>query len=196
MQGIDKIIEKIISDAKADAKQTEAQTIKQIDEMRTAHEKQTKKQIDELKKEFAVKESLLESRAKTMADLEARRNLLAIKRELVEASFVEASKKLTVLDPKEYLGFIEKLIRNLDDKRGEIIVGTGEKSITQSFIDSINEKTDSAYKLAPETGNFEGGFVLRNGKVETNCTLSMLVAQAKRNLEQKVASILFDESGA
>jgi V/A-type H+-transporting ATPase subunit E len=196
MQGIDTIIEKIISDAKADARQTEAQTRKQIDEARQKHEAQTQKQIDGLSHEFAEKRAQLESRAETMADLEKRRSVLAIKRELVEEAFSEAQSKLLSLPDADYLAFIEKLMRNLDDKRGEIIVGKNEKRIDQKFIDGINATLDSAYKLAGERGNFYGGFVLRNGRVETNCTVGMLISQAKRTLEQKVAGVLFDESGA
>ncbi len=195
MQGIDKIIEKIIADAEADAKQTAKQTQKQIDDMRKKHEKQTQAQIDELNKEFADKRVQLKNRSKTMADLETRRNKLSIKRELVEEAFASAQQALKSLSDAQYLDFIVKLMRNLEDKRGEIIIGKNEKKITALFIDKINENTDSAYKLAKDTGNFEGGFVLRNGKVETNCTFDMLVSLSKRNLEQKVASVLFDESG-
>ena len=196
MQGIDKIIEKIISDAKADAKQTGAQTQKQIDEIKGKHEAQTQKQIDAINHEFAEKRSQLKSRSETMADLEARRSTLSVKRELVEESFAAAEKSLLSLPDKEYLSFIEKLMRNLDDKRGEIIVGKSEKRIDQKFIDKVNETLDGSYKLSGERGSFDGGFVLRNGRVETNCTIAMLVSQSKRTLEQKVAAVLFDESGA
>ena len=33
-------------------------------------------------------------------------------------------------------------MRNLDENRGEVIVGRGEKRITSEFIDKINTKTD------------------------------------------------------
>ena len=196
MQGIDKIIEKIISDAKADAEQTALQTKNQIDSVRKKHEAQAKKQIDELREEFADKKAQVESRAETMAELEARRNMLAIKRELVEEAFAKAQEMLIALPDEEYLNFIENLMRNLDNKRGDVIVGKSEKRIDADFVDKINEKTDSSYKLADDRGNFDGGFVLRTGRIETNCTVKMLVSQAKRRMEQKVASVLFEESGA
>ncbi len=196
MQGIDKIIDKILKDAEADAKQTAAQTDKQVSEMRAKHEAETQKTVSDMKAEFAEKREQLKTRSETMADLEERRNKLAIKRELVEEAFSKAEADLLKLSDSDYLGFIEKLMRNLDEKRGEIIIGKGEARITEDFVDSVNSKLDSAYKIASDKGNFEGGFVLRNGNVETNCTVSMLVSQAKRGLEQKVAAALFDESGA
>ncbi len=196
MQGIDKIIEKILKDAEADAQQTAKQTQKQVAEMRAKHEAETDKQIDEMKADYAQKREQLKTRSATMADLEERRNKLAIKRELVEEAFAKAEGDLLKLSEGEYLDFIEKLMRNLDEMRGDIIIGKNEKRITADFVDSVNSKLDSAYSLASDKGNFEGGFVLRNGKVETNCTVSMLVSQAKRGLEQKVAAALFDESGA
>ena len=140
MQGIDKIIEKIISDANADAEQTALQTKKQIDAVRQKHEAQTKKQIDEMREEFADKKAQVENRAETMAELEARRNMLAIKRELVEEAFSKAQDMIMSLPDEEYLGFIEKLMRNLDDKRGDVIIGKSEKRINADFVDKINEK--------------------------------------------------------
>ena len=196
MQGIDKIIEKIISDANADAEQTALQTQKQIDSVREKHEAQAKKQIEDLRREFAEKKSQVENRAETMAELEARRNMLSIKRELIDEAFSKAQDMIMSLPDEEYLGFVEKLMRNLDDKRGDVIVGKNEARINADFVDKINEKTDSAYKFSDERGNFEGGFILRTGRIETNCTVKMLVSQAKRGMEKKVASVLFEESGS
>ncbi len=196
MQGIDKIIEKIISDANADAEQTALQTQKQIDSVRQKHEAQAKKQIEDLRREFAEKKSQVENRAETMAELEARRNMLSIKRELIDEAFSKAQDMIMSLPDEAYLGFVEKLMRNLDDKRGDVIVGKNEARINADFVDKINEKTDSAYKFSDERGNFEGGFILRTGRIETNCTVKMLVSQAKRGMEKKVASVLFEESGS
>ncbi|MCK5128998.1 MAG: V-type ATP synthase subunit E [Clostridiales bacterium] len=198
MQGIDKIIEKIITDANKDAETTASQTQVQIDAIRKKHVDETKHQIDVMNKEAAQKAEQYKQRAKTMADLDRRRNHLAIKRELVEVAFDKATTKIKGLDEKAYVEFIEKILIKIAEEDGEIIAGKNEQYITTSVIDGAIGKLakqgiDSKMKLAEQKADFEGGFILRNGKIETNCTIDMIVNTAKRDLEQDVASILFVE---
>ena len=49
--------------------------------------------------------------------------------------------------------------------------------------------------LAPEGAGvgIDGGLILRCGAVETNCTLSMLLAQNRRETEARVNQILFGD---
>ena len=46
--------------------------------------------------------------------------------------------------------------------------------------------------LSDEVADIEGGLILRAGDVETNCSLPVLLAEVRRSIEGKVASILFD----
>ena len=199
MQGIEKIIEKIISDAKTDAKATEQQTQVQIDVIKKRHDDEANSQIAEIKKEAEQKSMQYKQRSQTMADLEKRRNSLAIKRELVEEAFVEAAQKLKQMDGNYYVEFVEKVIVSLEEIEGEIIVGEKDKYINQAIIDNaikmLSQKgINSKITLSKQKANFDGGFILKNGRIETNCTFDMLVSTAKRDLEQEVASILFAES--
>ena len=49
-------------------------------------------------------------------------------------------------------------------------------------------------RLAGETVPIDGGLVLRAGAVETNCALSMLLAESRRETETRVSRILFGDS--
>ena len=46
-------------------------------------------------------------------------------------------------------------------------------------------------KLSNDTANINGGLILRCGAVESNCSLSMLFAEARRTTEAKVNEALF-----
>ena len=48
-------------------------------------------------------------------------------------------------------------------------------------------------RLIDESGEFSGGFILRDGKMETNMTLRSLMDSRRDDLEPKVAGILFGE---
>lgn len=45
--------------------------------------------------------------------------------------------------------------------------------------------------LAGETAPIEGGLVLRFGNVELNCSLSVILDELRRDMEQRVAEVLF-----
>lgn len=200
MQGIEKIIAKIISDAELDAKATAEQTKAQIGELQSKCDLQTKKAIDKLNEEADEKAGQYKSRAKTMADLESRRNSLATKRELVELAFCEAANKIQDIDDATYLDFMKKLLVSLEETDGELVVSKNDTKITQSLIDDAKAELstkgiDCSITLSQDKGDFSGGFILKRGRIETNCTLDMLVKSAKRDLEQEVAGVLFTESG-
>ena len=48
--------------------------------------------------------------------------------------------------------------------------------------------------LAKETAPIDGGLILRAGAVETNCALSMLMAENRRATEGRVNRILFGDA--
>ena len=76
--------------------------------------------------------------------------------------------------------------------------------------DSYGEKLLTAYRagygarvspaalaklcLAPDTAPIDGGIILRCGPVETNCSLSMLMAANRRETEARVSRILFGDT--
>ncbi len=46
-------------------------------------------------------------------------------------------------------------------------------------------------KLSDKTGDFAGGFILKQGAIESNCTFEVLVGQVREELEGEASSILF-----
>ena len=48
-------------------------------------------------------------------------------------------------------------------------------------------------RLSNEIANIDGGLILRYGSVETNCSISALLAGMRRELEPKISAILFDQ---
>ncbi len=47
-------------------------------------------------------------------------------------------------------------------------------------------------KLADSTASIDGGLILRCGSIEANCSLSLLFAQLREELEPEVCRVLFD----
>jgi V/A-type H+-transporting ATPase subunit E len=69
-------------------------------------------------------------------------------------------------------------------------------SVGKALLEEINqrlkkENRPGALLLADEDREIQGGFILRRGKREVNCTLTALFATVREELEPRVAEILF-----
>jgi V/A-type H+-transporting ATPase subunit E len=160
------------------------------------------RQADELRSELLEK---AKSRAKghadrveTLAALDVRKDILKQKKSLIEECFVMAENSIRSLSPEEYLAFLEPLlVEAVESGEEEIIPSSAHKSILSSaFLDSLNAKLGpqkGRLRLSNESGDFSGGFILRDGRKETNLTLKSLIASKRDGLEPQIARILFGE---
>jgi V/A-type H+-transporting ATPase subunit E len=77
----------------------------------------------------------------------------------------------------------------------EIIIGKNEKCIDQKFVKQINRELGPGFKgnlrLANETQNLTGGFILKRGKIKNNISINVLLQQARKELEIQLAKELF-----
>lgn len=83
----------------------------------------------------------------------------------------------------------EILLNQADRARfGESIL-EGARKVTERRIGA--ERT-AKLRLSAECADIDGGLILRYGDVETNCSISVLLAEMRRELESRIATILFD----
>ena len=70
-----------------------------------------------------------------------------------------------------------------------------EERIDQAFLDGVSAKLGkgNGLKLSAERRRIRGGFILRSGRIETNCALETIVRDARERLETEVAAELFGE---
>ncbi|MCK4409337.1 MAG: hypothetical protein KAW67_04595, partial [Candidatus Eisenbacteria sp.] len=97
----------------------------------------------------------------------------------------------------EYRGFITGLLLStVESGDEEILIGETESRLDQAFLDSVSKelRLGGGLKLASERRPIRAGFILRNGRVETNCALSTILRDAREKLETEVAAILFGGS--
>jgi len=136
------------------------------------------------------------NRILTLARLAARRELLSEKRALIDRVFEETRESIMTMPADEYGHFIRALLRQaVEAGDEEVIVGEGERRIDQRLLDGFSQErgTPGGLRLSTERRPIDGGFVLRRGKTETNCSLETVLRGARERLETEVAGILFAE---
>ncbi|HHU68889.1 MAG TPA: hypothetical protein GXZ31_01145 [Thermoanaerobacterales bacterium] len=200
MEGLDKIKEKILEDAKREADkiikeaELEAQRISEQAEKTAAENRKTLN-------EKAQKDAQ-EARRKTLAmtELDMRKEQLAVKQKMIDLAFEKTLERLNKLEGKEY----EKMILNMMEKavetgQEEIILSTNDrKKFKPELLATLNNRLSkkgikAALKISNEARRIQGGFILKRRGVEVNGSFETLIRTEREEIESKVAAILFGE---
>ena len=131
--------------------------------------------------------------------LEARKDILGLKQELVSAAYDKAMKAILALDEDKYVAFLaaqagaaaltgrEEIILNKAD-RDRI----GAKLLAAANAAAAKRGLPGEMTLSDETRAVSGGLILRRGSIEVNCTLEKLLEMSRSSLDAEVASVLFN----
>lgn len=147
--------------------------------------------------ETGEKEIIAKKQAEiTMAQLEARKTLLAEKQKIISEVYTEVLKKIEELPKEEYRKLLKELILKVANGGEEIIVAKKDRSkIDPDFLKEINRelarKEKKPLTLSSDEQNIPGGFLLRSGKSEIKLTFSLLVKSLREKTESQVVKLLF-----
>ena len=175
----------LLANAGAEADSIREKTAGQAEELRAQDTRKAHERADEHA-----------ARIETLAGLELRKDALRQKKDLIDDAFAMAENKIASLPPDEYRAFLKPIILGaVESANEELIPPAGRRQdFTPEFIRSLNDEiapTGRAINLSAESGDFTGGFILRDGKKETNLTLKSLMTFGRDRLEPQVAKILF-----
>lgn len=176
-----------------------AEAAKLLDEAKKQADALNKDADAEIAKSKAYYDGLYEAeapevrrRAQIIANLDVNRITLGAKQEVIGQAFDGALKALLALPKDKYLGFMETLLNQaVTTGDEELLVSPKEKYIDQAFIDNYNSAKGKKLTISAEKAPIEGGFILRKGKISTNCSLKKLIDWIKGDLESDVTARLF-----
>lgn len=220
MVGLEKITQKIISDAQAHADAILAAARARVAEIEADCE-QKKQELEQIIEAEAVKEGeSVKMRAKSSIAMSKRDSMLSLRASLIDEAFEAALAQLIALDPTAYremlTGLLTKVICERSQSEQDSIRLYGEDISPAKYEVLMNKKDKDAHgkaiidgvrratvgKLSPKvldklvlsdrSVNIDGGFIIRCGEIELNCSLRVLVEGVRPQLETAVASVLFD----
>lgn len=193
MDGVEKIIQKILSEA--DEKISEI-TLKSnaIVEDKISKANEWAKDYTTAQTELLEKETLeILSRRLTVADLDVRKAILEAKSKVIENAFSLALEKLLALSKKEYLSFVEKLLIDNSEEGDEVLLSS-DGVILDNDIKGLKVYSDRKLKTATITHNGKGGVYLVGKNADKDLTFLAVLDNAKGELISKVAISLFGEN--
>ena len=195
MKGTEKIIAHIQADAKAQADAILAQAEQQCAEIRQNYEIKARDAYGEkIRVGVKANQDKLDS-IDRLARMEGRKSVLALKQEMVSASFDRACEMLVSLPGDKYVELLAKLAAQASVSGDEELVlnERDRAGIGEAVVKAANEKLGGGKRtLAGETGDFKGGLILRRGSIEANCTVELLVELCRGEMSAQLAKVLFE----
>ena len=195
---MEKITRRISSEAEEAAAAVFAQGQKAADDIRARYEDQARDTEAELLRQGREKLEQKVQRAERAAKLDAKKDILSVKQEMVSAAYEKARQLILALPEEKYVAFLarqagaaaltgrEEIILSPEDRKA-----LGEKLLAAANAAAAKRGLPGTLKLSQETRPIRGGLVLREGDIEVNCTLESLLELSRGSLDAEVARTLF-----
>jgi len=190
------VVDKILADAQAEAEKIK----KQIKTNEAAEQAKLNEQLDEYKKQTDVLAKKAgedeQSHILAAARMDIAKQLLAEKRKILDEAFEQARQQLRDLPDEEYRAlFTKMMLETVETGNEEVIVDKNDNRINQDLIDQVNQKLSSIgnLKLSAQKQDIGAGFILKRGQIKTNVSLTVLLNQARKELEIDLAKELFED---
>ena len=192
MDGQQKIIDKILSDATHDAGEMLSEALKKAEALVAAKQAEADAEYDLSVEEARKAGEEVVRRRLTVADLEVKKLLLSAKKQAVDEAFEESLKKLLALPKEEYTVLVGSMIASAADDGDVVVISENDKNVlTKAFFDKISAKIGKKLTLSDTFGNFKGGVMLLGKGVDKNLTFESELALFRDEVEPEVAKIMF-----
>ncbi len=198
MNGIDKITARLSEEAEAAASVVLAEADAKCAEIKAGYLKREEALKAALKDEADRERKSEAERLESSLLMMEKKEMLALKQEMVEEAFGLAREKLLSLSEEEYTAFLAReaaaaaehglgsIVLNPEDRKkyGPKVLSEANRLLREKGI-------GGELTLDDETREIAAGVVLKNGAVEVNCSVDTLLALMRKELASEVASILF-----
>ena len=192
MDGQQKIIDKILSDATHDAGEMLSEALKKAEALVAAKQSEADAEYDLSVEEARKAGEEVVRRRLTVADLEVKKLLLSAKKQAVDEAFEESLKKLLALPKEEYTALVGSMIASAADDGDVVVISENDKNVlTKAVFDKISAKIGKKLTLSDTFGNFKGGVMLLGKGVDKILTFESELALLRDEVEPEVAKIMF-----
>lgn len=185
------IIDKILSDANLKGDAIIGEANEKANEIISLAANQCKDYLYKSKTEIDRLTLEIDERSRSVAELDARKLLLAAKAQVLDSVYAKTLEKLRNLDKEQYSALIFSMLENAKD--GDVVtVSEREKYIvTKESLADFAKKKGISLTLADKFGDFDGGVIISENGVDNNFTLEVEVALLREQTETKIAKEIF-----
>ena len=147
----------------------------------------------EIEAETAVKENNLRNSAKSSAALISRNAVLQTKRSEITKTVDGICEYILGLGDSEYFELLYKMAATLKGESGELLVNSRDRDRLPSDFLSKMKAAGVDCTLSNDTADIIGGFILRNGPVESSLAINAVIEDKRSMLEDFINLLLFEK---
>ena len=180
----------------------QAETQAKCREITQAYEQQAREAYDKAMAAGLSDCELGAQRVRTASNMEVKRTLLNMKQSAVDKVMEASVERICSLPDERYIDFLARLSASAAFTGTEEVVfnrrdcksGTA-RAVVAKANDLLKKGGTHQPKLtvAADYGDFAGGIIVRQGDIEVNCTVEILVEMSRDKLANDIAKTLFDE---
>lgn len=195
MEGMERIRESILAEARTQAEAI----IKEAEDSVKEMEQQAEKRAEELTKNrlerAKVEAQDAQKRMLSMAELELKKQSLEAKQSIIDQAFDKALAKLNNLPEEKYAAMIVSALGSVGLKGGEVLIVPPQdrEKFQKGLLKRINDKLGFELKLSDEDRGIQGGFIVKVDGVEINNSFETLLRMEREKVESEIADILFQQ---
>lgn len=196
MTGLDKMVARILDEAKsvADIKRKDAAS--QAAAIKESAEKEAKVGCDKIKQKSAADVRALEERSLSAIDLMRRTEILKAKQELIRETVQKAYDTFCNVEGIAYYAVLEDMVRKFAcPEDGQMLLSAADYAgMPEDFAEKIADAARQAggsLTIAQTEDKLDKGFILNYGGIEENCSFKALFADKKDELNDRVSKLLF-----
>jgi len=200
MKGIEKITARIAADAEKEKAAAWEAAAKRIEEIRAEYEKKADDAYQEHMRTGLRDAEQYASRIERTAQLETKKAVLALRQEMVSEAFKLAEAKIAAMPEAQYIEYLtRKACETGFTGDAQLVMSEKDKAAVGAKVaEAVNSARREAglegeVTLADDTREMLGGFILRQGNVEVNCTVDIILELIRGEAAAQVAKVLFED---
>lgn len=194
MNGMEKILQRMETDAKAERDAITADARQKAEAIRHDYRSTADAMLQDAQTRRQSQNAERLEHLKGSSQMACRQRVLAAKQEVIDVAFSRAVEALTQLPSQQYIPLLAGLAVQNGAGDEEIILSAADRqAVGQAVVDAANaQKPGAAFRLSDETRETGGGLILRRGKVELNCGFAEKLRLLRQSQSSAVAKLLFD----
>jgi len=194
----EKIIDKILQNAEEEKKKIIADGQEKALAISQRIQKETELKVREITKKNQADIEAIKDRTALMTRLEIRKNILAVKRSLIDEAFKQASEALKNYSDVQKEALITKIVLSaVETGEEKLQVPKDDRKMYETgFLDQLNnalkeQGKKGALSLDDTDGNFQAGVKLVGEKADINGSFDILLEAVRDQYEREVAEIIY-----
>ena len=199
MNGIDKITGRILAETEEEIASIRARAEAECQEIALAYDIQAEDQYWKLATAGRRAADQKAERMQSMAAMESKKHVLALKQSLVDEAFNQAIQRFLDLPEDEYVALLATLaVKAVKTGREQLIFSAKDrglygKKVTIRANEMLSTKGhEAALTMSEDTREIIGGVIVTDGLVDVNCSFEAMVETQKATLTGQIVEILFD----